>query len=500
MALDSNIRGVSSGVGAEVDASNQLKVALGTDPTKAGFIRNAWLRDSTTAREMRVTEEGESFSASGRLLFYSDFNGATLLNNQWNTQATTMAVALAGGFVRLNSGSIVTTNTGVAINSARTFSLEDGIQLRIKAKIRHSNGAIANKQFEFGVGMYQVAANQAGASTEFIGFRWTQAGNLIGVIEYSTGGAPTALTTGTTINGGVPLSDNVSREYEIVISTSRVEFYIDGVYQSTIEEPADGPGLLKGASYPILNRLFITTATALAPVFDISDVTVLKIGAEADIPISYRQALMGRHSAYPQTGLTGTNGNTAVAVANATAPTATAGSNTAAASTGLGGYYALTATNIGTANNNTIINAFQNPAIPITAGAGTHGRNLIITGIRISPMVVTTALTGGGAVLNWFVAVGNTAVSYATTDAAGTTALGSKSPRIIPLSVVDSIAAAAAVGVVATRVGDSYYALETPLVVHPGEFISVGVRTIQATAAVTAGVISGGIGFGGYWD
>jgi hypothetical protein len=395
MALDSNIRGVSSGVGAEVDASNQLKVNLPKISTDAGFIRNAWLRDPTTAREMRVSEEGESFSASGRLLFSSDFNGATFLNNQWNTQASTMAVALSGGFVRLNSASITTLNTGIAINTARSFSLEDGIQLRLKGKIRHTQGAIANKQFEFGLGLYQVAAGQAGASTEFIGFRWTQAGNLIGVIEYSTGGAPTALTTGTTINGGVPLTDNVSREYEVVISSARAEFYIDGVYVGVVNAPADGAGLIKGAGYPVLARLFITTATALAPVFDISDVTVLKIGAEADIPISYRQALMGRHSAYPQTGLTGTNGNTAVAVANATTPTATVGTNTAAASTGLGGYYALTATNIGTANNNTLINAFQNPAFPIAAGAATHGRNLVITGIRISPMVVTTALTGG---------------------------------------------------------------------------------------------------------
>jgi hypothetical protein len=115
-------------------------------------------------------------------------------------------------------------------------------------------------------------------------------------------------------------------------------------------------------------------------------------------------------------------------------------------------------------------------------------------------MVVTTAIVGGGAVVNWWVSVGNTAVTQATTDAVGTTAIGSKSPRIIPLSVIDTVTAAAAAGVVATRAGDSYYALETPLVIHPGEFISVGTKTLQAGAAITAGVLSGAVGYGGYWE
>jgi hypothetical protein len=209
---------------------------------------------------------------------------------------------------------------------------------------------------------------------------------------------------------------------------------------------------------------------------------------------------MGRHSSYAQTGLVGTTGNTAVAVANAAAITATVGSNTAAASTGLGGYYACTATNMGVALNNTIMNTYQNPAFPIAAGAATNGRNLVITGIRISPMVVTTLIAGGGIVVNWWVAVGNTAATHATTDTAGTTTLGTKSPRIIPLGVIDVVAANAAVGTVATRHGDSYYALETPIVVHPGEFISVGTKTLQATAAITAGVLTGAVGYGGYWD
>jgi hypothetical protein len=498
MALDANIVGGVSGRKSEVDVNNNALVNLPVVPTQAGFIQNTFVRDASTARNTKVTEEGEMYGAASRLLFYSDGNGGTLLNNQWNTTATTQTATLVNGFIRLNGGAVTTLNTGVAITTARAFTIEDGQVLRIKQKIRHAQGSIVNKQFEFGLGMYIVAANQAGANVEFAGFRWTLAGALLGVLEYTTGAAVTTQTVN--INGGLPYADNVTRNYEVVITSNAVEFWVNGVYQASIVIQPDAPCILRGGAYPVINRLWFTTAPTLAPLFDIGECAVVKTGPEADTPVAYRQSMMGRHCAYPQTGLTNTNGNTAVAVANAAAVTATVGSNTAAASTGLGGYFACTATNMGVALNNTIMNAFQNPAYTVTQGGALHGRNLVITGIRISPLVVTTLVAGGGAIVNWFVAVGNTAVSLATTDAAGTTALGSKSPRIIPLGTIDNIAAAAAAGTVVPRTGDSYYALETPLVVHPGEFISVGTKTLFATAAITAGVVTGAVGFGGYWE
>ena len=497
MAMDIAIRDYASGVGATVDANNDLSVNLPTNPLQSGFVQDTYVRDAAVARTMRVSEEGESYGASARLLFYADFNGATLLNNQFNTTATTMTVALTAGFARFNGGLVTTTNIGAALTSARSFSIEDGQAMRIKAKIRHTLGAQANKQFDFGLGMYAVAANQAGAMIEFIGYRWSLTGQLLGVLGVSSGGAVVEQTTN--INGAVPLSDNVTRTYEVVVTSNQVEFWINNVFQSSLALQNDAPGITKQGSLPIIGRMFIATATALASAFDVGEVSVTKLGPEADVPVPYRQALMGRHSSYAQTGLVGTTGNTAVAVINASAPAATAGTNAVAASTGLGGNFALTATNIGVANNVTILNAYQNPAFVIAAGAATNGRNLVVTDINIGPLVVTTVIAGGGAVLQWFVAIGNTAVTHATTDAIGTTAIGSKAPRYIMLGAVDVMAAAAAVGTVLTRTGNNVFNFNTPLVIHPGEFISIGVRTISGTA-VTSGVIQGGIGYGGYWD
>lgn len=134
------------------------------------------------------------------------------------------------------------------------------------------------------------------------------------------------------------------------------------------------------------------------------------------------------------------------------------------------------------------------------AGAALDARNLVITDIMISPLVVSTVLVGGGAVWGWFIAVGANALSLATTDAAGTTALGTMSPRITPLPLYDQIAAAAAVGTVCTRTGDSSISLQTPLVVPNGTFVVVGIRTKHVAAAITSGVLDGQIGISGFWD
>jgi hypothetical protein len=103
-------------------------------------------------------------------------------------------------------------------------------------------------------------------------------------------------------------------------------------------------------------------------------------------------------------------------------------------------------------------------------------------------------------VAEWFVGIGATATSLATTDANGTTAVAQKAPRLIPLSTLDFLAAAAAAGTVSTRTGDSTHVFTTPLVVFPGEFLHIGVRTLQVTGAITSGNIVGGINVNGYWD
>lgn len=485
------------------DANGNAKVNLPLDGLESGLSRLNYLRDASTSREAQISEEGSVEVRQGRLLFHTNFNGAAagaLLNNQFNQQTTTQTLALNSGFLRFNNSAITTINTGCEINSWRIFSVEAKCSLSLSAHIRHTSGGFPNKQFDFGFGYYDIAANQAAACNEFAGFRWTQTGGLIGVLEYSTGGAPTTVTVD--INGGVPYSNSVTRRYEIQLSQEQVEFWVNGEYQASIARQPDASGTFKANGYPIFARLFNgASAPSSAPIFDVSNINVVRYGFEADIPLPMRQAMMGRHSNQGQAGLTATNGNTALIQASGTAPTATTGSNTATTITGLGGYYALNGVAVtATVHSNIIIASYQNPLLPETAGAALDSRNLVITDIMISPMVVTTVLAGGGAVWEWFIAVGSSALSLATGDAAGTTALSTTSPRITPLPLMDSVGAAAAVGTVLTRSGESSISLQTPLVVMNGQFVHVGIRTFQVTAAITSGVIGGGIGLSGFWD
>lgn len=485
------------------DGNDNARVNLPTTGTQAGYSRVNYLRDASTSREWNISEEGSAEVRQGRLLFHVNLNGAAagaLINTQFNQQATTMATALNAGFLRFNSGAITTINTGVSVTSWRVFQIEAKCTVSLSGHIRHTQGAIANKQYDFGFGYYDVAANQAAAMNEFIGFRWTQAGNLIGVLEYSAGGAPTTITVN--INGGTPYADSAVKRYEIQVSQEQVEFWIDGAYQAAIVRQADAPGVTKASGYSIVSRLFNTgSAPASAPVFDVANINVVRFGFEADIPLPTRQALMGRHSNQGQQGVTGTTGNTALIQASGTAPTGTTGSNTATTITGLGGYYALNGAAVTATNHsNIIISSFQNPLIPEAAGAANDGRNLVITDILISPMVVSTVLAGGGASWCWWIAVGGTAISMATADAIGGAAIGTASYRVLPLPIMDTVAAAAAVGTVVTRNGESAISLQTPLIVEPGRFVQVGIRQHYTAAAITSGVLGGQIGISGFWD
>lgn len=488
-----------------LDIHGKVETNLPLDPKQAGFGQVSFVRGaSVPARIARVNAEGELRVGESVRLFDSDFNGpaaGALLNNQWNQQATTMASVINAGFLRLNSGTVTTINTGISFNTWQTFPTHDQASVKLSGIIRHTGGAVANKQADFGFGFYGKAAGQAAAMNEFVGVRWTQAGNLIGVLEYSVGGAPTTVTVN--LNGGVPLSDNVAHNYEIIIGEEGVDFLLDGVYSGTILPQADAPGLLKASGYPVIMRLFNgASAPSTAPVFDVGSVVVSRIGPAQNEDRPTMQVSMGRHAGRAQAGVQAANGMTASVPASGTAPGALVPSNTVSGLVGLGGYGRATLTGVtATVHTELIMNSFQNPSVPEGAGAANNGRSLVITDVMISPLIVSVLLAGGGFTAEWFLAHGSTALSLATADSVGTTAPGAKQPVKLPLPIFDTLGASAAAGTIATRTGEGgLISLNTPLVIAPGEFVHVGLRTLFVTAAVTAGAVDFGIGFSGYWQ
>lgn len=499
------IDGGSSTAGkANVDANYNLNVTLPTTASQAGYAQITYLAASgVPVKNLEISEDNAMYTAEARQVMDLDFNSAsTAWSGKIGTNATTMTKAVQNGFMRLNNSAITTTTTGISIYTNRVITLEAGYDYIYRAQVRHSNATATNKQCDIGMGYYLFAAGQANAMNEFIGFRWTTTGGLQAVVETSQGGAPTVQATN--INSNVPFSDAVSREYKMIISDTEVEFYVDEVFQTRITKDPASFGLLKGSTLPCIARVFNSGVASAAATFDLGFISVMKVGADDAMPHAYRMAAMDKSSYYFQPDITTGTTATHLYPASGTAPTAAVGSNTASAANNtavMGGLIRNTLTGVtATLSTNVLWTSYQNPANPTAAGVATNARNFYVTGISVSPMIVTTALTGGGFTAVWFAAHGHTAISLATADADGTTAVAQKAPRIVPLPRVSTLGATAALATVSTDVGDHQFKFETPLVIHPGEFISVGMRTVAVTAAVTAGTADCNIMINGYWD
>ena len=495
--------GSSTAGKANVDANYNLQVNLPTIATQAGYAQLAYAAGGGVSNIQRVSQNGAGYSATVKQLLEIDFNSATPnFTNRFNAQATTMTRAVSVGAMRLNSGAITTTTTGISITSARWISRDPDCEYRISGTIRHTNGAVSNKQAEFGLGYYNFASGQANAMNEFIGFRWTTSGTLLAVVSTSAGGAGSEQTEN--VNGGVPFSDSVYRSYEIVINQDRAKFFVDGVYQTMISRQQSAYSLTKSQSLPVIARLFNSGVPVSAPTFDIAEISVFEIGNDADIPVTTLKSAQGKSSYFFPSDVIATASPTHNYPASGTAPTAATGSNTASvlnATTLMGGWYLMNGASIGATVHSTVwVAGYQNPVPPQAAGVAQNSRTLYVTGITVSPTVVSTVLAGGGFCAGWFAAIGGTALTSATADADGTTAVGQKADRLVPLARIMSYGAAAAVGTIETGSGECYTPFPTPLVINPGEFLKIGLRTFWVNAAVTSGVISGQINVNGYWD
>jgi hypothetical protein len=497
------IEGNTSGNVVEVDTNNNLKANLPTTNTQAGFVRLTSQSATGDNRDLMISDEGHMYTAQSYQLWEKQWNSAaTNWSSHIGTNATTMTKAVTNGFMRLNASSITTINTGISIYSNRTFEIEEAVELRVRMYVRHTNATVSNKQCEVGLGYYPFAANQAAQMNEFIGFRWTTAAGFQAIVSTTTGGAPTEQTAN--INSNAPYSDGVAREYEMLITESEVYFYVNSAWVATIARDPAVWAITKATSLPFIARLFNAgSAPASAPLFDIGNISIRRVGDAAMLPFSAAKSAQGSSSYFFQPDL-GASAATHLFPASGTAPAAAAGSNTASAANNvntIGGLIRNTLTGVTiTLSTNILWTGYQNPVYPTAAGQATNARVFYVTGITIGPMIVTTALTGGGFTAAWFAAVGNTAVSLATADADGTTAVAQRAPRFIPLSLVSTLAATAALGVVSTDVGDHQFNFPTAISVNPGEFLSIGMRTIAVTAAVTAGSADCMIGINGYWE
>lgn len=458
------------------DGSDNAKVNLPKTIAQAGFSALASEIDPGTAtgarlvRDIQADQEGRIRVGLDTTLLAESFPGAALNTTLWSQQATTMTIAVAGGFLTLNAGNSVATTVNARVQSYQYFSLGRS-PLFLKVEAQFPFVPVTNNVTEWGFGI----ATGTAAPTDGVFFRLNAAGEFRGVVNWNGTEVQTATIAFATYVGA-----NVSRKFVIEVTDEYVAFWIDSLRVGVVSLPAAQGSITMAMRLPVLLRTYNSAGTAQAQQLKVGLVEVM-VGGNLTKPFAEQLATAGGHASQGQTGQTlGTLAN----YANSANPTAAVPTNTTAAlGTGLGGQFWETDTLAVTTDG--IISSYQNPAGTATA----PGRNLHIRGVRIASFV-QTVLVGGPYVANWSLAYGHTAVSLATAEGVGT-----KAPRRVPIGRQPVTLAQAVSTVVA---GEITVDLQVPIVVYPGEFLQVVKKKVGT--APSAGVIAHLVMFDGYWE
>ena len=391
--------GSTSGNVAEVDANNQLKVALSATAALAGYARLVD-RDSGVAQ---FSDHGRQKSGEESLLFYDPVDGAAVNTNLWVQSQLTMAQAISNGFQVLNSGSITTINTYSIATSVRTVPFLSHFPLYLHLKAKTANVPQANATMEIGFG---TAATTA-APTDGAFYRWNVNGNFECVLNNAGAETVTVVTAP---------SVNVTHTFAIFYTHGSCRFELDGAVVATVTPPTGSASPTALTRLPVFARVYTGgTAPSVAPQLQFTEFSV----AQMDIKWgkSWDDQLCGIARGGYQSPVT-TFLQTANH-ANSTSPTSATLSNTAAGYTTLGGRYQFAAP-AGAATDFALF-GFQIPS----------GYTFFCTGVDITAMNTGAAVATTATILDWSIAVNTSAVSLATAEAAGT----AWAPRRTPLGM-----------------------------------------------------------------
>lgn len=460
MSWFTKLIGSVSGNVAEVDSSNQLKVISGSTVSTAGFSK---ICDSQ-GYEVNVTQEQRGTVGLDTLQFYESVDGAVVNTNNWVQSQATMTQAVSSGFWILNSGAITTINTYSIATSARQFQLLTNFASHISFMLKTPNIPQANAVMEVGLGFVATtsAPTQSGAY-----FRWKSDGTFVAVVNWSGTEVPSSALTNPSIN--------TVHIFDIIVSHTVVQFFIDDVLVATIV-PGGNAVPVVPTHIPLFARVYtLGSVPSAAPQLFICLVQFIQKDLSNDKPWSHAMAGMHR-SAYesPVTTFLQTTNH-----ANSTSPTSATLSNTAAGYTTLGGRYQFVT--LGSAATDFALFAYQVPM----------GYTLIITGVRITAMNTGAAVATTATILDWAVAVGSSAVSLATAEAAGT----AWAPRRIPLGMQGFIVGAA-IGAAANDIDVQF---TTPLLCDSNRFVHIIVQLPLGTATASQ-VIRGDVVINGYFE
>jgi len=481
MALDANIRGSTTGNGAEVNASNQLKITaetnVATNPANVGAFRvfnesdagditgSAFLKSGEISQDYRMRVGVDT------LLFSDTFNAGNQNTSMWKHASATMTMTQSAGFLNVNAVGTSTASGNYAyLQSWRHFTFFGTAPICVETGLLIDKAPVVNEVFQWGLGVTTGAADVVDGAW----FQLTSAG-LKGVIRYNSG---TQITTDL-INDTATIPLNTVAKYAMIIGEDDIEWWIDDVLYATTQIPSAQGQPFLSTSLPYFiqkyNNGIVGTSPNLSP--KVGDVTITLMDLASNQTWANQMASIGL-------GLQMLNGGAAntqtpqIQWANAALPTGAAATNTTAAlGAFLGGIFQMNA--VATGATDLIISSYQNPQ----GGVNQTPRTIKLRGIKIDCVVAGAAVATTLSTFAVAVAWGATTVTLGTTtDSNSFLATGTvKAARRQPLGVI-SFPIGAAIGAAATPI---QFDFEAPLVVNPGEFIQVVVKPLVSTATAS---------------
>jgi len=277
------VEGNTSGNVAEVTSNNQLQVNLPTTLSQAGFaavvnqIDAGTITGTPLTRSALVTRDLRESAGIDTGIFDYFFSAAAQDTGIWKYTITTMTASQSGGFLLLNANSTATTTTGVAMTTWRSFGFESRGGLRVQIVGMPTLTFLANQVVELGLFVPTVTT----APADGVYFRITSAG-IIGVVNYNG----TETTSGVLLT---PIPTAVATVFEIVVSVTGVEFWINGVLGGIILCPAgDGQPFLNLALPLTLNQRNSGAVSGTQMQFKVSSVHVTFMAVRARIDVFAR--------------------------------------------------------------------------------------------------------------------------------------------------------------------------------------------------------------------
>ena len=482
MALDSKIVGAVTGTGADVNASNQLKVALETDaatnPENVGGIRifgendAGQLTGSPALFSPEVDIDYRLRVSQDLMLDDEVFNYTAQNTGKHQYSNATMTAAWTAGQLTLNSSSITTAATGAQVVTYACFPNNGTNTLSADIEVAFSAQPQANVFVEIGLGLPGTATT---APTDGVFLRLNSSGlHLVA----SNNGTETVIDAPLADGVGVWQYD-IDKKYQFIAyqGMTKAVFWVN-----------DGTGVVQLGEIPLpLGQGRMTMAQGLQ--FFIKQritggaaggVLQTKVGAYCvrigGSNLTSTFSTQGNRIYGSYQGASGGTMGSLATYPNSANPTAAAPSNTALTANlpgGLGGQGAVIAA--AAAVTDGIWTSYQVPVNSVNIA----GRRLVLRGLKLDLVNLGAAVATTATVIQFSLAYGHTDVSLGTAESATT-----KAPRRIPIGIASwTVGAAIGTppqnGLIELDLGDA------PVFVNPGEFVAVVGKFLVGTATAS---------------